>query len=357
MAHAGELLDPTLAIERTAEALRMYEELGDTAGAAAVVRYQAQMAWIINDPESALQASDEAVRLAGLSDQPWIAAASLGVMADVARVRGDYADAEGFLEEGLAAAEESGFSLVRGLVFGFTGSLARDRGEYELAASSFEKALVMLRHVGHSGLIGASLTSLGSVAWLRGDQDTARHLHAEALAEYKKRGTRSALVFGFKSAAVGQMEPDDLGIALDRYAHWATLPPEAAVASSLAESLRNLGRLARSQGRLDEATVMIGDSLRLAEEADSQAQTVLSVAESAGLAVDHGQAERAAMLLGAAEAHIESSEVALRSVEQMQLTGVRDSVVKELGADQLHGHGESGRAMTLAEAVAHALNE
>jgi len=102
---------------------------------------------------------------------------------------------------------------------------------------------------------------------------------------------------------------------------------------------------------------MIGDSHHLAQEAGSQTQTVLSVAESAGLAVNHGQAERAAMLLGAAEAHIESSEVALRSVEGMQLTEVRDSVVNELGADQLHGHGEIGRAMTLAEAVALALNE
>ncbi len=349
--------DPTLAIERTAEALRMYEELDDMAGAAAVARYRGQMAWVINDPEAALQASEEAVRLARLGNRPWIAAASLAVMADVARVRGDYDDAERFLAEGLAAAEESGFPLVRGLVFFAMGSLARDRGEYKLAASSYEEALVMLRQVGHSGLIGAALTSLGLIAWLQGDQTTARRLHAEALAEYKKRGTRSALVFGFKFAAVGQMEPDDLGIALDRYAHWATLPPEAAVASSLAESLRNLGRLARSQGRIDEATVMIGDSHHLAQEAGSQTQTVLSVAESAGLAVNHGQAERAAMLLGAAEAHIESYEVALRSVERVQLTEVRDSVVNELGADQLHGHGESGGAMTLAEAVALALNE
>ena len=55
--------------------------------------------------------------------------------------------------------------------------------------------------------------------------------------------------------------------------------------------------------------------------------------------------------------YIESYEVALRSVERVQLTEVRDSVVNELGPDQLHGHGESGGAMTLAEAVALALNE
>lgn len=342
--------DPTLAIERTAEALQMYEELGDMEGAAHSVRYQEQMAWIGNDLESALRLGGEAVRLARLADRPFVATASLALMAEVARVRRDYDDAEQFVVEGLVAAEESGHPLVGGLVFFARGNLARDRGEYELAASSYEEAQVMVRQVGHSGLIGGALTGLGSVAWLRGDRDLARRLNAEALAEFKKRGTRRALVFGFKFSAIGPIEPVDLGIALDRYTEWAVLPQETAVAGTLAESLRNLGRLARRQGRLDAALTMVGDSLRLAIEADNEAQMVLGVVEAVGLAVGREETERAARLLGAAEEHLGTSGLALRSVEQESLNEAA-SVINDPDQEEV------GRKMTLSEAVAYALDE
>lgn len=339
-----------LAVQRMAEALQMYEELGDNAGMAHAIRYQAQMAWLANDTDRTLRLSTEAARLAQIVGASFVTAASLALAADVSRTSRDYNNAGQFLEEGLAAAEESGAPLVLALLLGVKAAMARDRGQHELATSTYEETLSLVRMVGHAGLIGATLTGLGSVVWQQGEHDTARRLHEEALAEFKRRGTRSALVFGFKSAAVGQMEIHDLGIALDRYTEWAAMPRKTAVASSLAESLRNLGRLARRQGRADDAAALITDSLALAAEAENQTQLILGIAESAALAVDLHRNGEAAMLLGAAEAQITTTGVALRSVEQRSLDETA-STIDDLAAQEI------GRAMSLGEAVAFAQDQ
>ena len=346
---AQRIDDLGLAIERNTRALRMYEELGDTRGMARAIRYQQQMAMIAGDLEAAVQFDEEIQRLARLTDDHWAAGASQMDIGAMHTARGNYDEAEQILAEGLIEAPKAG-PLIHGFMLFIAGSLAGAGGQYDLAAASLEEAIVILRPVGHAGVIGGALSRLGTIAWLRGELYAARQLHAAALAEYKKRGTRNALVFGFLLAAVDPLEPRDLGIALDRHAERAALPEESAVASSLAESLRNLGRLARRQGRLDEASAMIRDSMGLAAEAESETHMVLGVAESVGVAVDRGQTEQAATLLGAAQEHIAASGVQLRSVEQESFNESA-SAIDDAAAQEL------GRKSTLAEAVALAINE
>ena len=119
-----------------------------------------------------------------------------------------------------------------------------------------------------------------------------------------------------------------------------------------AAALAQLGMMARDEGRLDEARAMLRDTVRLMHQEGSPLETAIEISRYASIVVRMGQAETAALLVGASRAIVEQLEA-----EQPWWAATRDPDTLErcaeaLGADATEAAETRGRHLSVLEAVA-----
>ena len=75
----------------------------------------------------------------------------------------------------------------------------------------------------------------------------------------------------------------------------------------------------------------------------------------AGIASAGKRFERAAQLLGAAEAEAEARRIHLENIDRIELQRLTAALREELGDARFEAHASQGRAMTMEQAIAYAL--
>ena len=294
----------------------------DWSAAAAEARARALegVGWLASgqgDLDRAQDAAKEGLKLsteAGLGDV--VAADLQNVLGEaVARQRGDYEWAAELLTESLALHRKAGD--IRGVAWSL-GSLANvssDRGNYEQAKELYEEGLALSRELDGAELLGAYLTSLGYESLLEGEPERATALNEEAAALYRKRGRRGGL----------QHTLANLG--------WATLP----------------------RGDYEQAETLHKQSLRVSQDLGDKLIASESLEGLACTAGAQGEAERSAILFGAAERlrEAEGYQLAPRdhSLREPYLAAAR-SLLDEAAWSAAR---EKGRSMEFEDAVVYAL--
>jgi predicted ATPase len=233
---------------------------------------------------------------------------------------GDLAGARRLAEESLASFRQRRDTWAMARLLNTLSVIARLEGDFAAAQALATQALALAREVGEKRAIANSLRSLGTLAQLQGDYQTADQRYQESLAGLREAGLD--------------------GVARD--------------------GLVQLGHLALHRGQPDRAAVLLRQALSGGEWTDERPRpAVLTAFGLAGIAgvVAPRQPERAARLLGAAEAVLQRRGYRQGPLERVQLDWSQAAVRGALGDAAFAAALADGRAMSLEQAVSYALEE
>jgi predicted ATPase/DNA-binding XRE family transcriptional regulator len=238
--------------------------------------------------------------------------------ASLVHYRGDLDQARVLIEEGLALAERFGDTSRIAWQLMCQGTIAGFQGDYQAASAFFEQSRTMYEALDDTWGLSVIHFCLGQVAYLRHDLERASVLIERSL-ELCRQSINTT---------------------------WAT-----------ARRLITLGSVALAQGLSDRARSLFAEGLTLSRDSGAKVDTPMGLVGLAGLVVERGQAERAARLLGSAQALSE------RFGAYRGLTGehiqeqVTAAVRAQIDPDSFDTAWAAGRALRLEEAVALALRE
>ncbi len=300
---------------RAEEALALSRELNDRAGIARALRALTEILGVAFNDDSGAAPAEERVALWRPVGNPQELAYELRILGNYARFRHDYDRATAALDESLKLLEELGDMPGSALVLDILGGVARDQGDYGRATALLEEGLALLRDTGEKVTHADLLHNLGETALMQGDEARAWELEAEALATFRTLGLKHPI-------------------------SW---------------SLINLGYIAQHQGDYAQAYAFHAESLTIRRDLGVVWGLTAALAGLAGAACGQGRPARAARLFGAAEALHETLPLAPVPAHQLETDRNIAAARAQLDEATWEAAWTEGRAMTLEQAVAYAL--
>jgi predicted ATPase/DNA-binding SARP family transcriptional activator len=202
--------------------------------------------------------------------------------------------------------------IARSLIY--VGLVASAEGQYELAEARLAEAATLARDIGDMWTVAASISNQGDLELTRGAYLRARELSGESLALQRELG-------------------DARGIAI---------------------SLNNIAYAALYQGHYRDALEPLQESLRIAFELQDRDGIAYRLEALAVVAAAEDETERAARLLGGADALFEVIGADLDPAEHAMHDRTVADICARLGEEAFAREWAAGRAMGLDEAVAYA---
>lgn len=254
----------------------------------------------------------------------------------------------------------AGLALARARVLEGAGMLAEAQGDYDEAVTCFEEALALTRSAGDVGRISVLLAWLGWAAYELGEYARARACYEESLALTRKREKPSLGIVSFVLNGLGNLLQDqgDYAAARVYYEESLALRREIGYQSGVACTLHNLGETLLYQGDDPlQARELLQESLSLAWEVGDKTHIAAVMAALARVATELGQAARAAQLLSQGESLLLSIGAVIPLAGRQAYERCVEAVRAELGQAAFDAAWAEGRARTLEDAVAFALEE
>ncbi len=233
------------------------------------------------------------------------------------RYEGNQIAARSLLEESLGLVKQAGDTEVMAAALGNLGLIARDLGEADLAESQLDQSLALWRQLGDRVGIGWALTGLAMVARVRGKFDVARARTDESLAIWRELGDRQ----------------------------------------NTANVLSTAARLARDEGEYAVARARLAESLAIFKDLGDRRGIAFVLEGFAGLAADEAQPLRAYCLAATSATLRRIIGAGPPPAWRADLERSLDAAGRGLSADTIGEASARGRSMTLAEAIAFALEQ
>jgi non-specific serine/threonine protein kinase len=298
------------------EGLAIYRSLGDRRGAAWALCHLANHAANAGDTTRAEELAAEALTLAREADAPWVVAQALAALGRVAWYRGDYPLARRRIDEGVALFRDLGDrrAISNGLTYLWL--CTSEQGDDIATRTYASDALTLARELRSKSLMRWALYGLGQVARLEGDLARYRAVLEECLALAREEGHRG-----------------DMGLVL-----------------------LSLGRVAQAEGDVGRAASLSRQSLMVYRDLGDQAGMSAAVGFLGVLAISRDAYRTAVRLLGAVGP---GPALSLR-LSPDDRRAYEESIVAAqaaMGGDVFAAAWAEGQAMTLDQAVTHALEE
>jgi tetratricopeptide (TPR) repeat protein len=339
------------------EGLAIWRELGDRQKAAYSLDDLGSVARHQRDYETAQALHGESLAIQrelgskeGIANSLW----NLGL---VASSKGDYGAARALHEESLAIYRELG---NKGAIVGpldDLGSVARIQGDYERARAFYEESLAIQGGLGNRWAIANSLWNLGRVTSSQGDYKAARALHEESLAIRRELGNKWGIAGSLEHLGLVARHEGDYAAARTFYEQSLAIWREQRDNAGAANLLVDLGDVALDQGEYERAKALHGESLTLYQELRENRGIIVCLERLSGVANAQGLPSRATRLFGAAEAVREAIGYLRSSAGRADYGHTVNSIRAALGDEAFTAAWEAGRAMTLEQAVAYALEQ
>jgi predicted ATPase/transcriptional regulator with XRE-family HTH domain len=284
-------------------------------------------------------------------------AGSLNNLALVAQVQGDYAGARALHEESLQIKRALGDRWGIASTLGNLGVLLQDQGEYATAQHLHEESLAIRRELGDQAGVALALYNLGLVVLLQDDLTAAQACYAECLELRRTLGDRPGIASVLNNLGEVARGQGDLAEARLLYEESLALCRALGDQAGVANALSNLGYVLHRLGQRRRAFALIGEALRLRYAAGNQRGIAECLAGIAGLANSQGAAKRAARLFGALHRLLEETGIHLHPIDRREHDRYAAAARERLGQDAWNAAFAAGRALTLEEAVAEALQD
>ncbi len=236
---------------------------------------------------------------------------TLGNLGLIAYSQSNYELAWDLNQQSLAMKQKLGDLLGISYTLGNLGAIALDQRDYEQAEDLYQQSLAMRQELGHQIGISLNTSNLGVVAYYRRDYERARKLHQQSLAIDEQLGYR-------------------LGVAYNSI---------------------GLGRVAFKQEQA-EALHWFSQALSTAHSIGATPQMLLAIVGFVGWLTQHGQAERAATLVGLVQQHPAQNIEVRKALDE-----VMPSLKAALSPDDLAAALERGKSLDLDTVVAELLAE
>jgi predicted ATPase/DNA-binding XRE family transcriptional regulator len=223
------------------------------------------------------------------------------------------------------------------------------------ADALFTESLALAREQGDQWQIGTTLLSVGQVAWLQGAYTRANVLLTESLALARAAQNQSTiaatlLMIGHVARAEG-----DESRAASCYDESLVLAQAIGAELLIATVRHNQAYIALHQHDTARATAYLLESLAISRAMGSEGQAAWSLATLGGVAAAQCQAQRAARLLGVAEACFKAINQWVGETERAEHESYIAVARAQLGEDAFRAAWAAGQAMTLEQAIAYAL--
>ncbi|MBI3998151.1 MAG: tetratricopeptide repeat protein, partial [Armatimonadetes bacterium] len=259
----------------------------------------------------------EAMLARGTAAPPALRARALNGAGVLAYRQGDYERVAALCGEALALCEEHRDDWGRALALHYLAHVEQSRGDHSRAAELMAHSVEVYQRIGDRWGTALSMNCLGDVARSQADYAKARDLLEGALALFRELGDR-----------------------------WG-----------MAMSLHNLGYASQRLGDQGRAAVLFEESLGLGRELGIKEILIMCLAGLAGASAAHLAPQRAATLLGTADALLAAAGASFEPADREDFDRNVALVRARLGDEAFSAAWNEGRAMTLDRALDYALRE
>ena len=313
-----------------AEAVRLFEEVGDRWGEVESRRVLALLAWDRGDLDRAQAMAERCLDLAvSIGDVAKSAGAAL-MLGGLARERGDLDLAQQRYEQSLADFNQAHEPWGAASIIRCLAALAFDQGDHERALRFGEESLERYERLGQPRGIPESLKAIADAYFLAGDLERADRLADDALARFRELGFAGDLVSALHSSA-------RIALARGHLDRAATLAEEALVPYRSEDHARDAGpvlsllaRVRARQGDCSASFRLAAEALAVFEKLGDRRGEAQALEARAEAALAAGDAPLAARSLTEAAAARRASGIALPPVavaERLALVGaVREAL-------------------------------
>lgn len=237
------------------------------------------------------------------------------------------------------------------------GALAHSQGDYLAASMLFEESLTIMRELGDKSGIASSLGNLGAVAHGQGDFAAARTLCEESLTIMRELGNNRGTSAALNNLGTIANDQGDFAAARALHEESLTISRELEDKRGISVSLDNLGEVAYNRGDFARARELYMENLAICLELGNRHGVVWPLEAFASFAFKGNRAETSAILWGAAEVLREQIGRPLPPNRSEQYDRNVAEVKQALGDGAFEAAWEKGRAMTMQEAIAIAMEE
>ena len=283
--------------------------------------------------------TDEALRLVNALYRFWI-------------TKQRFADGAAAFERVLAS--PGGDDLLRGRAELNAGMMPFWMGDDARASKRFGQALETGRRLGDAALTSQALGGLSRVA-LRTDVPEGRRLAREALAVSDAAGDEAGRSNALHLLGVGAQIVGDLIEAREWMTQRLALVRATGNDFLISSEAANLAMVERQLGDLDAAEGLEREALEIDARTGGKFVTPFAMSGLASIATERGAFERAATLVGAAEAIMEAQQMAWPPDERPHYERLLADLPEAMGADAFERARTRGREMPASEAVDFAL--
>ena len=247
-----------------------------------------------------------------------------------------------------------GDELLRGRALLNAGFMPFWMGDDERAAERFGQALESGRRLGDAPLTSQALGGLARVA-LRTDVAEGRRLAHQALAVSELAHDETGRSNALHLLGVGAQIAGDLLEAREWMTQRLALVRATGNEFLVASEAANLSMVERQLGKLGAAEALAREALEIEERTGNQFTTPFAISGLAAIATERRGFDRAATLVGAAEAIMEAQHMAWPPDERPHYERMLATLPEAMGSDAFERARSRGHAMAPSEAVAFAL--
>jgi predicted ATPase len=244
---------------------------------------------------------------------------------------------------------------LRGHALRWAALMAYRQGDLDAARAFAEEAAAGHRATGDIGGLASAVNMLGVVALGERKHEEARALFEESRSMREELGDEfqlQSLPYNVGLLALDQREYDEARRQLEAV---LALARKHELGEQVAESLCDLGFVALGQSRYGEAQDLLEESLRMSVELGWKENVDFCLVGLASVSAAAEELERAARLLGVAEALGEELHLRLEPYVESTRAGTAGELKPRLGNDRFAACLAEGGSLSFSEAVSLAL--
>ena len=234
------------------------------------------------------------------------------------------------------------------------GRIAINQHFLARAKAYLEESAQLLGEFGNTFESNEALCDLGLLAYLQKDFTAARTYHEKTLSLFRKVGNVMGIEMALNRLADVARAQNNYEEAEALYTEAFAIYRETGDKDEIASLLHNLGYVAEHRGDLTKALSHFQEALELQCDIDNQAGIAECLAGVAAVLTNSSQKERAARLLGAAEAIRENVGAVLWPANEMEMDRCLARLRQSLPEERLQTEWAQGRRMSVQQAIGEA---